>query len=147
MKKSSILAILLITCLYSIAQGGKDSGNTVIEDSALRYADKIFTRVEVEANFPGGDAAWRRYLQLNLDPNTPVKNKAPDGTYQIIIRFVVKKDGTINNVVAETSHGYGMEAEAIRIIKNGPNWVPASQNGRNVNAYRRQPITFVVNGY
>jgi periplasmic protein TonB len=37
-----------------------------------------------------------------------------------------------------------MEAEAVKIIKKGPNWKAALQNGRNVNAYRKQPITFVV---
>jgi protein TonB len=34
--------------------------------------------------------------------------------------------------------------EAVRVIKKTKNWTPAIQNGRNVNAYRRQPITFVV---
>jgi protein TonB len=34
--------------------------------------------------------------------------------------------------------------EAMRVIKKTKNWIPAIQNGRNVNAYRRQPITFVV---
>jgi protein TonB len=37
-----------------------------------------------------------------------------------------------------------MEEEAVRAIKWGPKWKPAIQNGRNVNAYRQQPITFVV---
>ena len=37
-----------------------------------------------------------------------------------------------------------MEQEAVKVIKKGPNWKPALQNGRNVNAYRKQPITFVV---
>jgi protein TonB len=37
-----------------------------------------------------------------------------------------------------------MEAEAVKVIKKGPNWTPAVQNGRQVNAYRKQPITFQV---
>ena len=37
-----------------------------------------------------------------------------------------------------------MEEEAVKVIKKGPKWTPALQNGRNVNAYRRQPITFQV---
>ncbi len=45
---------------------------------------------------------------------------------------------------AETSFGYGMEEEVIRIIKKGPKWTPASVNGKHVNAYRRQPVTFAV---
>jgi len=37
-----------------------------------------------------------------------------------------------------------MEEQAINCIKKGPKWKPALQNGRNVNAYRRQPVTYVV---
>ena len=37
-----------------------------------------------------------------------------------------------------------MEEEVMRIIKKGPKWIPAMQNGRPVNAYRRQPVTFMV---
>ena len=106
--------------------------------------NKVFNKVEVEASFPGGEAAWRRYLQNNLDANTPIDNGAPEGTYSVIVRFIVSRDGSISDVVAETKYGYGMEAEAVKIIKKGPKWTPALQNGRNVNAYRRQPITFVV---
>jgi periplasmic protein TonB len=37
-----------------------------------------------------------------------------------------------------------MEAEVIRMIKRSPKWIPAQQEGRFVNAYRQQPVTFVV---
>jgi len=35
------------------------------------------------------------------------------------------EDGNINNIVANTNFGYGMEKEVIRIIKKGPKWTPA----------------------
>lgn len=107
--------------------------------------DKIvFTRAEVEASFPGGIEAWRRYIIKNLKPNVPVKNGAPIGIYTVMVRFIVSKEGFIKDIAAETNYGYGMEQEAIRVIKTGPKWIPAQQNGRMVNAYRKQPITFVV---
>ncbi|MFN8246960.1 MAG: energy transducer TonB [Ferruginibacter sp.] len=96
-------------------------------------------RIPREANLPR-----RRYLQNNLNANAPIENGAPEGTYQVVVRFIVGRDGAISDVQAETNHGYGMEQEAVKIIKKGPKWTPAIQNGRNVNAYRRQPITFVV---
>ncbi|RYZ82687.1 MAG: TonB family protein [Proteobacteria bacterium] len=74
----------------------------------------------------------------------PIEESAPEGTYTVVVRFIVSKDGSISDVVAETKHGYGMEQEAVKAIKKGPKWTPALQNGRHVNAYRRQPITFVV---
>jgi protein TonB len=127
-----------------VQQPIEDDNSNVITAPAGDDENKIFNKVEVEAGFPGGEAAWARYLRKKLDPQVPVDNGAPEGTYTVIIRFVVSKDGSISDVQAETSHGYGMEKEATKIIKNGPNWTPAIQNGRNVNAYRRQPITFVV---
>lgn len=121
-----------------------DAGTKVVE--APVDDNQIFTKVEKEAEFPGGTAAWARYLQKNLDPNAPVDNGAPEGTYTVIVQFVVSKDGSISDVQPLTNLGYGMEQEAVKIIKEGPKWQPALQNGRNVNAYRRQPITFVVEG-
>ena len=105
---------------------------------------RFLQKLRNEAAFPGGQQAWVRYLQKNLNANAPVDNGASPGTYQVIVKFIVSKDGSISDVQAETKHGYGMEDEAVKIIKRGPKWTPALQNGRNVNAYRRQPITFVV---
>jgi hypothetical protein len=104
----------------------------------------VFTKAEVDAQFPGGIQAWGNYIGNNLDPNLPVKNGAPVGKYKVIIRFIINKDGSISDIQPETSFGYGMEDEAIRVIKMAPKWIPAMQNKQKVNAYKRQPITFVV---
>lgn len=123
----------------------EEKGTQVVEAPVVSEDEnKVFNKVEIEAAFPGGTGAWTKYLRNKLDANTPIDNGAPEGTYQVIVKFIVSKDGSISDVVAETKHGYGMEQEAIKVIKNGPKWTPAQQNGRMVNAYRRQPITFVV---
>lgn len=103
-----------------------------------------FGKVEIEARFNGGEEAWRKYIGANLNPEVPIKKKAPAGVYPVMIQFIVKKDGTVGEVVALTNHGYGMEAEAIRVISGSPRWKPAMQAGKPVNAYRKQPITFEV---
>ncbi len=106
--------------------------------------NKIFDKVEIEASFPGGMDAWRKYLERNLNAEVPIKEKAPKGTYTVMIQFVVNLDGSLSDLRALTNHGYGMETEAIRAIEKGPKWLAAIQNGRQVNSYRKQPITFVV---
>ena len=121
-------------------------GTEVVEVKKDDDENRIFNKVEVEAAFPGGDAAWRNYLQKNLNPDVPVENGASEGTYTVIVKFVVSKDGSLSDVSCESDPGHGMCAEAIRVIKKTRNWTPAIQNGRNVNAYRRQPITFQVEG-
>lgn len=106
--------------------------------------DQTFTKVEVEAEFPGGAGAWKNYLQRNLNASAPIDNGAPAGQYTVTVQFIVDKEGNISDVKALTNHGFGMEEEAVRAIKRGPKWTPAEQNGRKVKAYRKQPITFVV---
>ena len=106
--------------------------------------DRIFTKVDVEAAYPGGDEAWRNFIIKNLNPNVPVDNGSPSGKYTVIIKFIVSRDGTLSDIQAETALRYGMEEEVLRIIKKSGRWIPAEQNNRKVNAYRRQPVTFLV---
>lgn len=123
-----------------------DEGKQIVEEKKEEDENKIFDKVEIEASFPGGDAKWRQYLTRTLDSNVPVSNGAPEGTYTTVIQFVVDKEGNISDVKALTNHGYGMEQEAVKVIQKGPKWTPAQQNGRQVKAYRKQPITFQVTG-
>jgi protein TonB len=126
-----------------IAPAVIDEGKGIVEEKK-EDENKIFEKVEIEATFKGGESAWRKYLERNLNPSAPVDNGAPEGLYTVYVQFVVSKDGSISDVRALTKHGYGMEEEAVRVIKKGPAWTPAIQNGRSVNAYRKQPITFQV---
>ncbi len=121
-----------------------DEGKQVIEEKKEDDENKIFDKVEVEASFPGGESKWRQYLERNCNGQVASDNGAPEGTYTTIVQFVVDKEGNISDVRSLTSYGFGMEEEAMRVIKKGPNWKPANQNGRAVKAYRKQPITFVV---
>jgi periplasmic protein TonB len=124
----------------------EDKGTGVVEAPKVDDENTIFTKVEVEAGFPGGDAAWRNYLQKNLNTEVPADNGAGEGTYTVIVKFVVSKDGSLSDITCESDPGFGICEEAKRVIKRTKNWTPAIQNGRNVNAYRRQPITFLVQG-
>ena len=105
---------------------------------------EIFTKVEIDAAYPGGASAWRSFLERNLRGETPVDNGASPGNYTVIIQFVVDVAGNVSDVKPLTSLGYGMEQEAVRVLKKSGRWKPAIQNGREVKAYRKQPITFQV---
>ena len=106
--------------------------------------DKVFTVVQIPAEFPGGLPAWTKYLERNLNRDVPNDNGAPPGKYTVIVSFIVSKDGSISDVTAESDPGYGTKAEAIKVIQKGPKWKPAVQNGRNVIYRHKQSITFVV---
>ena len=84
------------------------------------------------------------YETLKAHPDNYGYNEDWGGISSNTQLFIVAKEGKISDVKGLSSHGHGMEEEAMRVIKKGPDWVPAIQNGRNVKAYRKQPITFVV---
>jgi periplasmic protein TonB len=105
---------------------------------------KEFIPVQIPAEFPGGIQGWTRYLERNLNSDIPVENGAPANVYTVIVTFIVDKEGKVSDVKAENDPGYGTKEEAVRVIKKGPNWIPANQNGKAVVYRHKQAITFKV---
>ncbi len=106
--------------------------------------DIVFSKVEVEPEFPGGKDAWYDYLKKNLDAGMPVNEGWKAGVYKIVVQFIVDAEGNVSDVKTDDHPGSKTANQCINLIKNGPKWIPALQNGKKVKAYRKQPITFVV---
>ncbi len=149
--QNNISSISLIEGEDLIKEYGAKASNGVLSVFTKEYAKSleaereknppIFTQVEVEPIFNGN---WADFLRKNLNPDIPAMNNAPAGKYNVMLQFTVDKNGAISDIKPVTSFGYGMEDEVVRIMKISPPWRPGMQNGRNVSAYRKQPITFVV---
>jgi periplasmic protein TonB len=139
--KKTVISDIIIPVIQAPVEIGDSK---VVEVKKTDNENEIVTKVEVEASFPGGEDAWRNYLRKTLNANTPLDNGANEGRYTIIVKFVVSKDGSLSDIKCENDPGFGMCEEAVRVIKKTRNWTPALQNGHYVNAYRRQPIVFVV---
>lgn len=105
---------------------------------------KVFEKVEIEPSFPGGTEKWNQYLEYALNKSVPAENKAPKGDYTVVIQFTVNLDGTIRDIKPLTRHGFGMEEEAMRVLKMGPKWLPAVQNGIQVVAYKKIVVHFFM---
>ena len=131
-----------LVCIFivTVMAGAFSRLNAQVTDDSI-YTPKNYKE---EASFPGGTEAWINHLNNYLDPSTPILNGAPAGNYTVVVKFIVMKDGTLRQFVPETNIGYGMETEVIRVIKSSPKWMPAQKDGLPVNAYRMQPVTFVV---
>ncbi len=106
--------------------------------------EPIFTVTENEPRFPGGQPAWVRYLEKNLNPNMPIEEDWKPGKYKITVSFIVRKDGSIADIKTNDYPGSKTSEHCIDLIRKGPKWEPAVQNGHIVNAYRKQPIIFLV---
>ncbi len=101
--------------------------------------DKLFTKVEYEAEFPGGHDAWIKYMVSKIQANRDLFKKADFGT--CVLKFIVDKDGSITHVEATTMQQSQLAKIAVDALRTGPKWIPAKQNGNIVASYRMQPIT------
>lgn len=122
-------------------QGPAGDGKGIIQPKEEKEPEEIKTTVDVPAKFEGN---WIKFLQKNLNANTPVDNGAEPGRYSVVVQFVVDKEGNVSDIKALTNHGYGVEEEAVRVLRKAPKWQPAMAAGFTVKAYHKQVIVFEV---
>lgn len=100
--------------------------------------------VQKQAEFPGGQKAWQSFLKENMDTDVPVRNGAPTGKYIVLVSFIIDKEGNLSELKAENDPGFGTKEEALKIMKQSPRWIPATQNGKNIIYRQRQIVGFLV---
>ncbi len=141
--------------LITTKTGIRSTIKTGYKIDAQEYVDKFPTVVNVAnyqknvtriklPQFPGGEEALAKYLEQNLNHKLPQERGGPEGKYTVVLSFLVEEDGTISNVEARNDPGYGTAEEAIRVIKNGPNWIPSERDGKKGNYLKRMSIEFMV---
>jgi hypothetical protein len=96
------------------------------------------------AHFVAGEKEWRRYLERNLDPQVAIKKGCKSGTFNVVIKFMVDKEGRISNLTPISKNGYGLEEHVASTISKSPPWLPAIQGGQKISSYTTQAVTFVI---
>ncbi len=109
----------------------------VIEQEAPK---EIFTVVEEQPTYPGGEEARIKFLQENMKYPEEAKELGVQG--KVFVTFVVEVDGSITDVKVLRGIGSGCDDEAIRVVKSMPRWVPGKQRGVPVRVQFNLPINF-----
>ena len=122
--------LLLLTASLNYAQVQHDN-DTV-----------IFIDVEEPPTFPGGDSALVAYLKHNLHYPPAEKEKGIQG--RVFVGFVIEKDGSVSSVEVKRGIGEECDAEAVRVVKEMPNWEPGKQSGIVVSMAMVLPINFKI---
>jgi len=114
------------------------------EDTAqiknVESMEKTFEVVEQMPAFPGGDAALMKYLSENIKYPKAAEKAGEQG--RVVVNFIVEKDGAISNVNVVRSVTPTLDAEAVRVIKAMPKWVPGKQDGQFVRVKYNVPVSF-----
>ena len=102
--------------------------------------EEIFKSVEQMPTFPGGDAALMKYLSSHIQYPTAAAEKGIDG--KVIVQFVVTKTGKVGEVKVVRSKDRDLDAEAVRVCRSLPDFIPGRQNGQPVSVWYTLPVTF-----
>ncbi len=91
--------------------------------------------------FPGGETALKEYIDFNLG----YISEPPTGVDQhVIARFVVSKEGLIQDVEIVQGISETLNRKALTLINNMPRWTAGQQNNQAVAAPVELPIRFIV---
>jgi TonB family protein len=101
--------------------------------------NQTFSKLQTQPSYPGGPEAWMRFLSKTFHYPDEAIEQELQGT--VVVQFIVDKEGNLNDVTA-VSGAELLKREAVRVIKASGKWNPGKQNGQNVKAYHKQPITF-----
>lgn len=86
-----------------------------------------------------GRLKFNKYIQNNLH----LSDSSTKGERVVVVlNFLVKTDGSIDNIRIVRSPGKQFSDEAIRVLKSGPLWQPAQENGKVVENEVRIRIVF-----
>ena len=113
-------------------------------DSLKKEKDKIKedTTGQIEADFKGGIKLFSHYVYTNI--------QVPDRTASLItrgivrVRFVVDEKGKVIEPSVAKSLEFAIDEECMRVISLSKDWIPASDKGKKVKAYRIQPIVVSI---
>jgi len=119
---------------------GGGSGGVVTPGNGNEPID--FHAVERMPEPYGGAAAWSKFLMKNIKYPEMAANIRAQGA--VWLSFIVEADGKLSNIKVVRSAGYGMDEEAIRVLKLAPAWRPGIQNGNPVRVSYSIPIRFVL---
>jgi TonB family protein len=102
--------------------------------------DKPVYGVEVMPQFPGGEEALLDFIKNNL--RYPSSDAQVGIQGRTTVRFVVNKLGQVCDITVIRSLSKACDAEAVRVIKMMPNWIPGKQQGKPVSVYYTLPIVY-----
>lgn len=107
------------------------------------FADGPFgTHPERMPEFPGGDKAIFQFLAKTIKYPLVAAEGGIQG--KVFVGFVILEDGTISDVSVVKSVHPLLDAEACRVVKAMPKWIPGQQDGKPVRVSYTMPINFAL---
>lgn len=116
-------------------EGGTGALENPVSEEVYEGAD-----VQKMPAFPGGEGELLRYLAREIRYPELAREAQIEG--QVVLSFVVQKNGAIENVQVLKDPGGGCAREAVRVLSSMPRWMPGEANGHPVKVRFYLPVRF-----
>ena len=113
-------------------------GSDKKSDSGM--TDGAYQKVDVMPVFPGGDQALLKYIADSTRYPKDAKTQGIQG--KVIVRFMVKADGSVTDVSVLKGVTPSLDQEAIRVVKTLPSFTPGELYGKTVPVWYMIPIQY-----
>ncbi|MBR5656168.1 MAG: M56 family metallopeptidase [Prevotella sp.] len=143
------VALLVASNIESVARTWNGAKASVVTENmnevvwttpADTIPDGVFDVVEKMPEFPGGMPAMMQFLQQNMKYPEEAAKKGIQG--RVMVKFVVDASGKVRDVELARGVDPLLDAEALRVIKMMPDWIPGMQKGHKVHVKYTVPIAF-----
>ena len=112
----------------------------VVEEEEEMDPEHVFTIVEKNPEYPGGEAALMKYIMDNIIYPTIAIENGISG--RVFCEFVVNADGTVTDVQVTRAFNQYLDREAIRVLRTLPRFKPGEQRGKPVRVKYSVPVVF-----
>ena len=136
----SALTLLVIVFAPARANAQDKTEKTTQTRKDTTTDDKIYEVCEQMPIYEGGDAALLKYLTDSVKYPELAKKHGVQG--RVVIGFIVEKDGSLTDVKVLRHVDIALDAEALRVVKGMPKWIPGCQDEQLVRVRYNVPVSF-----
>ncbi|MEZ5015267.1 MAG: energy transducer TonB [Chitinophagales bacterium] len=132
----------MFAILFPSAFGQVITTTTGSNNVAADTANHIYEYTDVMPEFPGGSPALYYYLSSHLKYPKKAMEDSVQGT--VYIKFIVDHNGKVVEPKVLRGVSAEIDAEALRVIQELPDWNPGRMNGKPVDVYYTIPLKFTL---
>jgi len=117
--------------------------NSQQKPKKMKAGNDVFTVVEVQPEFIGGENAMMNFIKENVSYPKEAREKGIEGT--VYVTFVVETNGNVSKVKVIRGVNLLIDKESIRVVKlMTGKWKPGMQKGKAVRVQFNLPIKFAL---
>jgi len=121
------------------SETAKDVKNNKSGDE-MYPANLAYKKVQKMPQYPGGELELRKFLAINIKYPHEARQAGISG--KVFVKFVVNKEGSVDNVSIARGVHSSLDDESVRVVKLLSDWEPGEQDGEKVNVWYTVPINF-----